>query len=497
MSTKKPNVLFILTDDQRFDTIRALGNNEISTPNLDRLVERGTAFTNAHIPGGTASAVCMPSRAMINSSRTLFNLEQNGKEIPECDVTMCQAFRGAGYSCHGIGKWHNGTDSYTRSFTSGENIFFGGMWDHWNVPVCDYRADGNYDCEVPFVPNFSGNQIPVHVLADKIHPGVHSTELFTESAVDFINSYDSEEPFFVYLSYLAPHDPRTMPEKYRTMYKAEDITLPPNFMEMPAFSFGWADRGRDEAVASFPRNPDEIKQHIADYYAMISHIDDNVGRLINALESKGILDDTIIVFCGDNGLAIGQHGLMGKQNVYEHSVHIPLLISGPRIPAGLKLDQYVYLLDVYPTLCDLCDVEIPPTVEGKSFSEMFTDNELVTREDLYFAFQARIRGISDGKYKLIEYRTDRLKMTQLFDLEKDPWETHNFYDFNGYDEIVARLRKRMLEYRKEWNEDCHIYGRQFWEQYEKYEAAEVHGVDKPKGTSMLNQTKEWSKSKKN
>ena len=494
--SNRPNVVFILTDDQRFDTIHALGNNEISTPNLDRLARRGAAFTHAYIPGGTASAVCMPSRAMINSSRTLFNLVQNGKEIPECDTTMCQAFSSAGYNCHGIGKWHNGTDSYTRSFSSGDDIFFGGMWDHWNVPVCDYRADGNYDCEIPFVPNFSGNQIPVHVLADKIHAGVHSTELFSADAIDFINRYDEENPFFLYLSYLAPHDPRTMPEKYRTMYKAEDITLPSNFMEMPAFSFGWADRGRDEAVASFPRNPDEIKQHIADYYAMISHIDDNVGKIIDTLDSKGILDNTIIVFCGDNGLAIGQHGLMGKQNVYEHSVHIPLLISGPGIERGSKLDKFVYLLDVYPTLCDLCGVEIPSGVEGKSFAGMFSKNDLVTRHDLYFAFQARIRGITDGRYKLIEYRTDRLKLTQLFDLEKDPWERFNFYDFNGYDEIVERLRKRMKEYRAEWNEDSHIYGRQFWEQYEKYEAAEVHGVDKPKGVSMINQTKEWSKSSK-
>ncbi len=496
MSNRRPNVVFILTDDQRFDTIHALGNDEISTPNLDRLVERGAAFTHAYIPGGTASAVCMPSRAMINSSRTLFNLVQNGKEIPECDTTMCQTFRSAGYNCHGIGKWHNGTESYTRSFTSGDDIFFGGMWDHWNVPVCDYRSDGNYDCEIPFVPNFSGNQIPVHVLADKIHAGVHSTELFSADAINFINGYNEEEPFFLYLSYLAPHDPRTMPEKYRTMYKAEDITLSPNFMEMPAFSFGWADRGRDEAVASFPRNPDEIKQHIADYYAMISHIDDNVGKIIDSLESKGVLDNTIIVFCGDNGLAIGQHGLMGKQNVYEHSVHIPLLISGPGIDTGITIDKYVYLLDVFPTLCDLCGVNIPASAEGKSFAGMFSNSELVTRNDLYFAFQARIRGIADGKYKLIEYRTDRLKLTQLFDLEKDPWERYNFYDFTGYDEIVERLRKRMKEYRAEWNEDSHIYGRQFWEQYEKYEAAEVHGVDKPKGVSMINQTKEWSKSSK-
>ena len=408
MSNKRPNVVFILTDDQRFDTIHALGNNEISTPNLDRLVNRGASFTHAYIPGGTASAVCMPSRAMINSSRTLFNLVQNGKEIPERDTTMCQAFRNAGYNCHGIGKWHNGTESYTRSFSSGDDIFFGGMWDHWNVPVCDYRADGNYDCEIPFVPNFSGNQIPVHVLADKIHAGVHSTELFSADAINFINDYDEDNPFFLYLSYLAPHDPRTMPEKYRTMYTAENITLPKNFMEMPAFSFGWADRGRDEAVASFPRVPNEIKQHIADYYAMISHIDDNIGKIIDALENKNILDDTIIVFCGDNGLAIGQHGLMGKQNVYEHSVHIPLLVSGPGIHAGEKIDKYVYLLDVYPTLCDLCGIEIPSSAEGKSFAKMFSNPEFDARSDLYFAFQARIRGITDGKYKLIEYRTDRL-----------------------------------------------------------------------------------------
>ena len=496
MNNKRPNVIFILADDQRFDTIHALGNNEIKTPNLDKLVERGTAFTNAHIPGGTASAVCMPSRAMINSSRTLFNLQQNGKEIPVCDKTMCQAFKEDGYNCYGIGKWHNGTESFTRSFSGGEDIFFGGMWDHWNVPVCDYRHDGKYDCEIPFVPNFSANQVPVHVLADKIHPGVHSTDLFSGDAIEYIDNYESESPFFIYLSYLAPHDPRTMPEKYRTMYKASDITLPPNFMEMPAFSFGWADRGRDEAVASFPRDPNEIRQHIADYYAMISHIDENVGNVLNALERKQLLDNTIIVFSGDNGLAIGQHGLMGKQNVYEHSVHIPLILSGPGIPKSVKLNQYVYLLDVYPTLCDLCNIAIPASVEGKSFAKMFNDNEYITREDLYFAFQARIRGISDGKYKLIEYRTDKLKLSQLFDLEKDPWETHNFYDFNGYDQIIERLRSRMKEYRIEWNEDSHIYGQQFWSQYEKYESAEVHGVDKPKGASMLNQTKEWSKSSK-
>ena len=495
--TKRPNIVFILTDDQRYGTIRALGNDEINTPNLDSLVERGTSFMQAHIPGGTASAVCMPSRAMLNSGRTLFRFADNGKDLRECDVTLGQTLKEGGYHCHGIGKWHNGPDSYSRSFCSGEDIFFGGMWDHWNVPVCDYREDGNYDREIPFVPNFSANQVPVHVLADRIHAGVHSTDLFCGDAVRFIQSYDKpEQPFYMYVSTLAPHDPRTMPEKYRTMYDPAAISLPPNFMEMPEFSFGWSDRGRDEAVASFPRKPEEIRQHIADYYAMISHIDDRVGLILDALRAKGIYDETIVVFCGDNGLALGQHGLMGKQNVYEHSTRVPLIMSGPGIPAGLQLNQYVYLLDIYPTLCELCGVSIPDCVEGKSFAPMFEDHSYVTRPDIYYAFQARIRGVADGRYKLIEYRTDKLKLTQLFDLEKDPWERFNYYDFTGYEEIVARLRRRMEQYRDEWDEESHKYGQQFWEQWRRYEEAEVHGVDQPKGASMLNQTREWGKAKK-
>ena len=492
---KRPNVIFILTDDQRYGTIHALGNHEIQTPRIDELVARGTSFLNAHIPGGTASAVCMPSRAMINSGRTLFRFADNGKDLPEDVVTMGQSFREGGYHTHGIGKWHNGTDSYARSFCSGDDIFFGGMWDHWNVPVCRFRENGIYDHEIPFVPNFSANGIPVHVLADQIHAGVHSTDLFTGDAVQFIENYDEGAPFFMYLSFLAPHDPRTMPEKYRNMYRAEDISLPLNFKNMPEFSFGWT-RGRDETVAGYPRKPEEIKQHIADYYAMISHIDDRVGEIMDSLEKKGLTENTILVFCGDNGLAIGQHGLMGKQNVYEHSTKLPLVMAGPGIPRGETRDQYVYLLDIYPTLCELCGVRIPDSVEGKSFARMFSDRDFVSRPDIYYAFQARIRGVADGRYKLIEYRTENLKLTQLFDLQNDPWEMQNLFDLDGYEEITARLRSRMQEYREEWGEEEHLFGRQFWEQWHRYEDAAVHGVGQPKGASMINQTSEWGKAKK-
>ncbi|CAG7659045.1 sulfatase-like hydrolase/transferase [Paenibacillus allorhizosphaerae] len=470
MALKKPNVLILLTDDQRFDTIHGLGNKTIETPNLDRLVERGTSFTHAHIPGGTAGAVCMPSRAMLHTGRTLFHLKDKGQQIPPEHITLGEQLQKEGYNCCGIGKWHNGTDSYARSFNDGENIFFGGMWDHWNVPVNDYSPEGRYDSTINYTPSFTTSNDSVVVRAQKINAGQHSTELFSGSALRYIEDYNDDKPFFLYVSYLAPHDPRTMPERFRTMYRPEDMELPANFSAMPVVNYGWSE-GRDESLESYPRSPERIKQHIADYYAMISHLDWNVGLLLDALETKGLLKDTIIVLSGDNGLAIGQHGLMGKQNLYEHSIRVPLLISGPGVPAGVRCAQYVYLLDIYPTLCDLCGVPVPHSVEGKSFAPLLKNPNAVIREDLYLAFQSRIRGIKDKRYKLLEYRTEHVKLTQLFDLELDPLEMNNFFDVDGYREISHRLRIRLLQLRDEWEDEAHPTGKHFWDVYRAYEDA--------------------------
>lgn len=493
---KQPNVVFLLTDDQRYGTIHALGNDEIQTPNMDSLVKRGTSFLNAHIPGGTVSAVCMPSRAMLNSGKTLFHLQDCGREIPEGQVTMCENFLRHGYHTTGIGKWHNGVGSYARSFDSGDNIFFGGMWDHWNVPVNDFKPDGKYEKEINFTPNFTANQIPVSVLAERINAGVHSTDLFSGSAVKYIESYSDEKPFFLYLSFLAPHDPRTMPEQFKHMYDPEKITLPPNYMEMPAVTYGWAAEGRDENTEAYPRRPERIRQHMADYYAMISHIDWCVGHVLDALKRKNMLDNTIVVLCGDNGLAIGQHGLMGKQNLFEHSVKVPLVMAGPGIPKDKVSRQYVYLSDIYPTLCDLCGLPIPATVESKSFAGLLAGRDEPIHQDLYLAFQARIRGVISGKYKLLEYRTEDIKLTQLFDLENDPWERDNLFDMAGSHEIVAELRQKLFRLRDEWGDEGILFGQQYWQQWRRYEEAALHGVARPMGADMHKQVDSWGTGKK-
>ncbi|MEG0692347.1 MAG: sulfatase-like hydrolase/transferase [Oscillospiraceae bacterium] len=459
------NVLFILTDDQRFDTIHALGNKEIKTPNLDKLVENGTAFTHAHIPGGTSGAVCMPSRAMINSGKTLFHLYGEGQEILKNDTTMGQCFKENGYHTIGIGKWHNGTESYARSFCDGDNIFFGGMWDHWNVPVCDYHQDGIYEKTANFTPDFQHANHPMAMICDKLSVGVHSTDLFTDTAINFLKQ-KQEKPFFMYLSYLAPHDPRTMPAEFQEMYQPETITLPENFMENHPFPYGVGDRKgemRDEDLAAYPRCKAEMKQHICDYYAMISHIDYNVGKLIKTLEETGQLENTIIVFTGDNGLAVGQHGLMGKQSLYDHSVRVPLIMSGNGIKKNYKTDSYVYLLDIYPTLCELNGIAIPDSVEGQSFLPALKGEENHTREELYFAYTGLVRSIKTKRFKLIEYKNAR-KDTQLFDIENDPHELMNLFNDSAYADVVKELKKRLLFYKQTWeNNKENVHTDAFWD----------------------------------
>lgn len=458
----KKNVLFVVTDDQRFNTIHALGNPDIITPTMDWLVEGGTAFTEAHIPCGSSGAVCMPSRAMLNTGRTLFHIEGEGQNIPLNHTTMGEVFKKAGFDCFGTGKWHNGPSAFTRSFTGGENVFFGGMWDHWNVPVCHYDETGEYDNVIDFVVDFSHDNTPLKIHCDQFHPGVHSSTLLTNTAIDYLNtrSPEQDDPFFLYLAYLAPHDPRTMPQKYKDMYDPDKIHLPENYMTEHPFYIG-VEPIRDETLAAYPREEQEVRRHLAEYYGMITHLDHELGRVIQTLHDRGLLEDTLIVFTGDNGLAVGSHGLFGKQNHYEESIRVPLAFRGPGIPAGKKIDSYVYLLDIFPTLCDLFGFEIPESVEGKSFAPMFQDPSYTTRDSLYFVYNDLMRSVKKDGWKLIEYRKHACRR-QLFDLNSDPYELHDLVEQEP--EKVRELLDLLYQYRASWENTGHPWADAYWQQ---------------------------------
>lgn len=410
---KRPNVVFIFTDDQRADTIAALGNKHIKTPNLDKLVARGTSFNRAYCMGAMQGAVCVPSRAMMLSGRTLFRINDKLEGI----TTWPEMFARVGYRTFITGKWHNQQASVLAAFAQGKNVFFGGMGDPSTLPVADITAKRTF--------------------TEKKQSGKHSCELFADSAIEFIKEQKgADRPFVAYVAFNGPHDPRTAPKKYHEPYDKDKPPLPPNFLPVHPFNNGDL-IGRDERLAPWPRTPDVVRQHLADYYAYITFLDAQVGRIVAALREAGMEDDTIIVFASDSGLAIGSHGLFGKQNVYDHSMRAPLILAGPGVPSGKTSNALVYLLDVFPTLGDLAKVQGPTGSEGKSLVPVMKGDAKGVRESVFLAYRQFQRSVCDDRWQLIVY--PHINKTQLFDLQNDPHEIKDLAADPSHAKTVERL----------------------------------------------------------
>ena len=203
------------------------------------------------------------------------------------------------------------------------------------------------------------------------------------------------------------------------MYNPKDIPLPANYLPEHPFNNGELVI-RDERLEKWPRSKSAIQQHLAEYYAIITHEDEQIGKVIKALKDTGRFENTIIIFSADNGLAIGSHGLMGKQNVYEHSVKIPLVISGPGIEKNKRSQAMCYTFDLFPTFCEAAGAKTPASVEGKSLWPILKGTAQTHREEIFSAYRGLIRGLNDGRYKLIV--NIAVNKTQLFDLQSDPDE---------------------------------------------------------------------------
>lgn len=364
-----------------------------------------------------------------------------------------EVLRKAGYTTFHTGKWHQGPESLMRGFSTGGKIFFGGMADHYRVPVFDFEPDGIYPSRD------ERRELRREENVKKRKKAKHSSKLFSDEAIKFLRSYKDNKPFFMYISYMAPHDPRIMPEKYLDMYDAGEIVLPKNLM--PEHPFDNGEVTRDEELFPPPRTPEYVRRHTRDYYAMITHVDAQIGRVLAALKETGRAEDTIIIFASDNGLALGRHGLMGKQNLYEHSIKVPLIMSGPGIEKGQKRDAFCYLLDIYPTLCELMGVAIAGSVEGKSLTTVIHNPKQKVRNSLFFAYKGVQRAVRSERYKLIEYVVKGKRTTQLFDLQTDPWELNSLADDPEYAGQLERLRKELLRWKEQVDDTS-----EFWQQYD-------------------------------
>ena len=439
---EKRNIIFILTDDQTSKTINSLGNKSIFTPNIDRLVKKGTSFTNAYIMGSMNGAVCAPSRAMIITGKSLFNIDPTGNTIDEKILTLPEFLEKRGYHTFHIGKWHNGKKAFSKIFKDGSNIFFGGMDNQYFVPTHEYNLNGIY------------NDNNLNELSPK-----HSSTLYTDAAIEFIKNYKKNEPFYLNLSFQAPHDPREMPDSYLKVYNPDSIKLPKNFKEKHPFDNGELDI-RDEWLATYPRNQEEIKANIAAYYAMISHMDYEIGRLLDTLEEKNIFKNTYIVFAGDNGLAVGQHGLMGKQNLYEHSINVPLIFTGPNIENSIKKDL-VYLFDVFPTIVELLNFKKPDNLDGLSLKDLLLGKEKKIRNSLFFSYKNFQRAARDERWKIIKYNVNNKIETQIFDLINDPFEIKNLYHKKSYDSVSKKMHHLLKDNMEKFNDKA-ILNKKNW-----------------------------------
>lgn len=450
---KKPNFLVVVADDQCFRTLNALNNREVQTPAFDRLIARGTTFTHCFHQGSWTGAVCVASRAMMHTGRCLWNC---GGDTCGHYPLLGEVLQMGGYHTSAVGKWHNGDATALRSFITGKTIgpgFFastpmGGLaynrprpgdpWTPWDPKYHGHWTPGElWDIEHPTAADVSQNGPGPAKAGPRYQAHQHSCELYADSAVEVLQQLTakSDSPFFLYVAWNSPHDPRQAPKEFLDMYPADKIKLPPNYLPLHPFDIGA--NGRDEDLAPFPRTPEIVRVHRQEYYAHITYMDRQLGRLMDALDKSGQADNTYVVITGDHGLAVGEQGLMGKQNLYDCSVRMPFIILGPDIAAGRQIDALMYQHCLFPTLCDLAGIATPATVQFPSLLPLLRGERRQLFDSVYCAYLRVQRSVRNDRYKLILY--PHVKQVQLFDLENDPWEMKNLAGDPAHAALSAEL----------------------------------------------------------
>ncbi|MFZ2640750.1 MAG: sulfatase-like hydrolase/transferase [Verrucomicrobiia bacterium] len=410
----KPNVLFLFADDMRYDSIAALGNSFVKTPNLDSLVHRGFVFNNAYCLGGNSAAVCTPSRNMLLSGRAYFRWKDfippgakagNSPIAPGDAPNWPLSMKDAGYVTYHQGKKGN------------------------TAPLIQAKFDYN---------------LYINENLDRTcgEPG----KMIADDTVKFLKEKKDGRPFFMYLAFANPHDPRVAAGNYLGLYQRDKVPLPRNWLPVHPFDNGEM-IVRDERLLPWPRTEDDLRQTLHEYYAVVTAMDGYMGRILQTLKELGQFDNTIVIFSADQGIAVGSHGLLGKQNLYDAGMKAPLIFAGPGIPKGSS-DALIYLLDIYPTICDLVGGPMPAGIDGRSFEPVITGQSKAVRDELFFAYRHLQRAWRDDRWKLIRY--PEVNVTQLFDLRNDPDEMKNLANDPAQaariEQMLARLKTAQQQF---------------------------------------------------
>jgi choline-sulfatase len=456
-SDTKPNVLFIFADDQCFETLGSLNNNEIKTPNLDRLRRNGVTFTHTFNQGSWCPAVSVASRTMLNTGKFVWKAathSKNGnmkKNVNTPDKMLnyqipfvqkkgywSEYMREAGYETYFAGKWHVREANIKKVFDHVGTVR-GGMPNQTKERYKRKFIEGEPDTWTPYDKTKNGFW----------KGGKHWSEVLGDEGIGFIEQAKTKQnPFFMYLAFNAPHDPRQSPKKYVDMYPLDKISVPKNFI--PEYPYneeaGSGRRLRDERLAPFPRTEYSIKVNRQEYYAIITHMDHQIGRILDALEKSGKAENTYIIFTADHGLAVGDHGFVGKQNMYDRSVRVPMIITGPKIPKNYQNHNFAYLQDAMATALDIADSKHISEVDFKSLIPMCEDQNVKSYQDIYSCYMTNQRMYRDENYKMIIYPT--ANVVRLYDMKNDPHEMNDLASDKAYKNVLGKLFEKFKQKQK-------------------------------------------------
>ncbi|MGE9267355.1 MAG: sulfatase-like hydrolase/transferase [Verrucomicrobiales bacterium] len=439
--------MFIFADDLSYELVGGPLAEEVDTPNLDRLRAQGTSFSRAYNSGAWNGAVCVASRAMLMSGLQLWRAKEAEKRFEPDFVAKGrfwpQLLEKGGYATYMTGKWHVKAP-VEKAFRQVKNPRPGMPG---TVPAAYERdrQDESWRADDPTLGGFWKG-------------GRHWSEVEADTAVDFIAAATKQEqPYFLYLAFNAPHDPRQAPTEFLAKYPPNTIKVPRTFLPVYPYreEMGAPHRLRDEKLAPMPRTKEAVQVHRAEYYALISHLDAQIGRVLDAVEQGGRAKNTYLVFTADHGLAVGNHGLLGKQNMYEHSVRVPFIVKGPGCEAGKVVAGPIYLQDIVPTSLEWAGVSMPEEMDFTSFSAQLTSSgEKDSEQAIFGSYLDRQRSVTQDGYKLILY--PKARVARLFHLTEDPFEMTDLLAAGHEKERAQALLEKLRVLQKKYGDPLHL-----------------------------------------
>lgn len=434
---RRPDIVFIVADDLRADVMSVYGG-PVKTPNLEALAARGSLFRRATC----GYPICHISRTEMLTGRSVVAEASTGKAVPFQPqwALWPQVMRRAGWHTVHLGKWHVEGTPWNRGYVETVALFSAGGAK--GLPLTFPLSATQREVTGYVGWTFKTNEnAPLPEFGVGLTP--NTDVRIADGTMDVIRK-NPKQPLFLHVNFTAPHDPLHWPVDRENRFRPEEVVLPKNFLAEHPFDHGNL-RGRDEMIVPAPRTAEDVQRERAVYFGIVENIDAQVGRIVQALAEQGRLDNSLLIFTSDQGLALGSHGLMGKQNQYEHTANVPLILSGPGIPQGKRFDSQCALRDLFPTVCELTGLVIPESVQGRSLMPLLRGEKTEVHDAVfgYFTDTQRMIRTTDG-WKLIW--SPKANRTQLYDVPHDADERH---DLSAEPAQRERMQK-MLRTLKAW-----------------------------------------------